>query len=871
MQSDSSTRTGEERNPLPRTGDYAAFIGRSSHQYMSPRSGSQEDMWAPGSSSYEPLDVAPAPSNADVELRGITSDGGMALHVEITDDDVQEQGAGQHLGNDILQPAERQTQSEQRSLGGQAEATQPYKTAAQASAGTQHSTKPPRPPVPKLAVVLMCAGTRGDVQPFIALGLKLQEYGHRVRVASHGVYRKFVTSFGLEFYPLGGDPKVLSDYIVKNRGIMPGSARDAYDQYREVELIVMSTYKACVETDTEGNGQPFTAQAIISNPPTYGHIHCAEKLGVPLHMFFTMPWSPTKAFPHPLARLNAIKDTRMAGYRNYLSYMAVDEFTYTGLVHVINKFRVKTLGLVPVRLGNKGPHLLAAHQVPFAYCWSEALVPKPADWGDHIDVVGYCFLNEGSHMKYEPPRELREFLAAGKPPVYIGFGSLMVDDAKKLTRIILEAAKETDQRVLLSRGWGNLGEGFDVPDTVMLLDNVPHDWLLPHCCAVVHHGGAGTTAAGLIAGCPTTVVPFFGDQPFWGAACARMGVGPKPIPIDKLETPLLVEALNFMLKPEVQAAAQETGQGIKHEDGLQKAVESFHRHLPVEDGQGGLPLTWELTKPHFGNFFTETSRGMTGLVSEPVRGFREGGVLGGIKGVGKGIGGTVYYPLKGVALAAEDIGVSAVNAGVLLKTKGGEQYAGAKKGIGSLFGGGNNSREEPEVPLEPHESRANLAAQHELDALADTRETEAEEDYEDVAARTEADRQRQPMKRRFGVKFNRVSSRLPAITSYFSRNSRNARRDNLDAAKDSTEMSVEQADMQTQSAAQPVSALGQPETSKPESVASQDFKSCMEPVPGNMHFSSTPVLSGKAQAPLAQSAAEQSTPGLSAAAETFNT
>lgn len=189
----------------------------------------------------------------------------------------------------------------------------------------------------------------------------------------------------------------------------------------------------------------------------------------------------------------------------------------------------------------------------------------------------------------------------------------------------------------------------------------------------------------------------------------------------------------------------------------------------------------------------------------------------------------------------------------------------------SLFGGGNNLREEPEVPLERYESRANLAAQHELDGLADMRESEAEEEYEDVAARTEADRQRQPLKRRFGVKFSRVSSRLPAITSYFSRNSRNARRDNHDAAKDSTEASMEQPDMQTQSAAQPATGLGQPETSKPEPVPSQDFKGCREPAPGNMLFSSTPILSGKAQTPLAQPAAEQSTPGLSAAAETSKT
>ena len=113
-------------------------------------------------------------------------------------------------------------------------------------------------------------------------------------------------------------------------------------------------------------------------------------------------------------------------------------------------------------------------QVPFAYCWSEALVPKPADWGDHIDVVGYCFLNEGSHMKYSPPKELKEFLAAGKPPVYIGFGSLMVDNAQKLTKIILEAAKETEQRVLLSR-W------FRKPFSSLLLR---YNWPV-HVCASI--------------------------------------------------------------------------------------------------------------------------------------------------------------------------------------------------------------------------------------------------------------------------------------------------------------------------------------------------------------------------------------------------
>ncbi|KAA6419998.1 MAG: UDP-Glycosyltransferase superfamily isoform 1 [Trebouxia sp. A1-2] len=799
------------RNLHPRTGDCAAFTGRASGSDVSPRSDFHDDLLTPSKPVAEPSQAHEVPTNADVELEGVTADGGFAVNVGFD-----------NINQSDLSP------DEQGNLEGQVSATQPYRTAAQVEGKKPPHAVPPKAAVPKLAVVLMCAGTRGDVQPFIALGsscspvacpaqnmqgcchldrnsiyavlfpsfvLLLQKHGHRVRVASHAAYRKFVMSFGLEFYPLGGDPKVLSDYIVKNRGIMPGSARDAYDQYREVESIVMSTYSACTETDVEGDGMPFTAQAIISNPPTYGHIHCAEKLGVPLHMFFTMPWSPTKAFPHPLARLNAVKDTRAAGYRNYLSYMAVDEFTYTGLVHVINKFRVKSLGLEPVRLGNKGPHLLAAHQlpamtpssscvwlqVPFAYCWSEALVPKPADWGPHIDVVGYCFLNEGSHMKYRPPQKLKEFLAAGKPPVYIGFGSLIVDDAKKLTRIILEAAKEADQRVLLSRGWGNLGEGFDIPDTVMLLDNVPHDWLLPHCCAVVHHGGAGTTAAGLIAGCPTTVVPFFGDQPFWGAACTRMGVGPKPIPIDKLDTPSLVEALHFMMKPEVQAAATQTGQGIKHEDGLQKAVEAFHRHLPLEKLTTDKPVNWHLAKPHFVNIVSEVGRGLVGVVSEPVRGYREGGLRGTIKGMGKGLGGSVYYPLKGLVLSAEDIGLHAANAGLVVKTKTAEHYAGAKKGLGGCLGGTSTTGEHEghELPSPRGASRADLAAEHELNPLADVRESEAEEDYEDAVSRSEEERQSQPPRRRFGVRFTHLSGHLPSITHHLPRLARSSRDKNL--------------------------------------------------------------------------------------------
>lgn len=144
---------------------------------------------------------------------------------------------------------------------------------------------------------------------------------------------------------------------------------------------------------------------------------------------------------------------------------------------------------------------------------SPALVPKPRDWKNNIDVVGFYFLNLATDFK--PADDLAKFLADGPPPVYIGFGSVVVEDSAVMTKTIFDAVERAGLRALVSAGWGGLG-GVDVPSNIFILGNVPHDWLFEHVCAVVHHGGAGTTAIGLKKGKPTLVVPFFGDQPFWG-------------------------------------------------------------------------------------------------------------------------------------------------------------------------------------------------------------------------------------------------------------------------------------------------------------------------------------------------------------------
>ncbi|XP_065038951.1 sterol 3-beta-glucosyltransferase UGT80A2-like isoform X3 [Musa acuminata AAA Group] len=318
---------------------------------------------------------------------------------------------------------------------------------------------------PPMQIVILIVGTRGDVQPFVAIGKLLQAYGHRVRLATHANFREFVLTAGLEFYPLGGDPKILAEYMVKNKGFLPSAPSEIPIQQKQIKEIIFSLLSACKDPDI-GTDVPFKVDAIIANPPAYGHTHVAEALKVPIHIFFTMPWTPTSEFPHPLSRVK-----QSVGYRP-------------------------------------------------------------------------------------------------------------VQEPGKLTKIIVEALKITGQRGIINKGWGGLGNLAEPKDYMYLLDNVPHDWLFLQCKAVVHHGGAGTTAAGLRAACPTTIVPFFGDQPFWGERVHARGLGPPPIPVDQFSLEKLVDAIMFMMTPKVKENAVQLAKAMETEDGVSGAVKAFLKHLP---------------------------------------------------------------------------------------------------------------------------------------------------------------------------------------------------------------------------------------------------------------------------------------------------
>ncbi|KAL8517857.1 hypothetical protein ACS0TY_009243 [Phlomoides rotata] len=419
-----------------------------------------------------------------------------------------------------------------------------------------------------LQIAMLIVGTRGDVQPFVAIGKHLQADGHRVRLATHSNFKEFVLSAGLEFYPLGGDPKILAAYMVKNKGFLPSGPSEIHIQRNQIKEIIFSLYPACTDPDPDTKVQ-FKVDAIIANPPAYGHTHVAEALKVPIHIIFTMPWTPTSEFPHPLSRVRQ-------QVANRLSYQIVDGLIWLGIRDMINEFRKKVLKLRPVTYlrGSYNSPL----DIPYAYIWSPHLVRKPKDWGPKIDVVGFCFLDLASN--YVPPDSLVGWLNKDKKPIYIGFGSLPVEEPEKMTEIIVQALEITGQRGIINKGWGGLGDLAEPKDFIHLLDNCPHDWLFSRCAAVVHHGGAGTTAAGLKAACPTTIVPFFGDQPFWGEQVHARGVGPVPIPVDEFSLEKLVAAIRFMLDPEVKERAVQLAKAMEHEDGVAGAAQAFYKHFP---------------------------------------------------------------------------------------------------------------------------------------------------------------------------------------------------------------------------------------------------------------------------------------------------
>ena len=478
--------------------------------------------------------------------------------------------------------------------------------------------------LPKLTIAILVVGTRGDVQPFCAVAMRLRDkYGHRVRLATHAIYRDFVESLGIEFFPLAGDPKSLSAFMVKTKGNLFPTSREHFqlmaDQPFHLMEIARSTWPAVSEPDPENPDRSFACDAIIANPVCWGHYHVAEALGVPLHIMFPQPWSPTREFPHPMSRLAYSEGPSL---QNKLSYTAMDILMWAPLSESMNRFRRDHLNIPPIRIGEAGATIISDMNVPMSFMWSPSLCPKASDWGEHISVIGNIFLDNKSTggSSYVPSPELADFLFGHRvvdgvlrphpAPVFIGFGSMMIREPLRLTRMIVAAAIRSNTRVLIQSSWSSMSDGSPVPENVFFLGPAPHDWLLPKMAAVVHHGGAGTTAAGIRCGKPTFICPFFGDQHFWGWKIYESGVGLKPCPIENLTEEILADAFLKLSEPrselrqkaKAMAKCWREGEGSQStkrssltekefagqdviaghpEDGITNGCSAFHKNLPL--------------------------------------------------------------------------------------------------------------------------------------------------------------------------------------------------------------------------------------------------------------------------------------------------
>jgi sterol 3beta-glucosyltransferase len=251
---------------------------------------------------------------------------------------------------------------------------------------------------------------------------------------------------------------------------------------------------------------------------------------------------------------------------------------------IVKEWRRETLKLPP-RSMIKGDLVRSdGRPVPVLYSFSRHILPPPTDWSEQVNITGYWVLNESPN--WQPPPDLLKSLDAGPPPVFIGFGSMSGRDPARTTRLVLEALAKTGQRGLLVTGWGGL-EAEKLPEDVFKIENAPYDWLFPHMAAVVHHGGAGTTAAGLQAGKPTVICPFVADQPFWGQRVAALGAGPPPIPQRKLTTDNLASAIQQAATDTgMQQRAAALGEKIRAEDGTGQAVSLIEKYAAEASVQG---------------------------------------------------------------------------------------------------------------------------------------------------------------------------------------------------------------------------------------------------------------------------------------------
>lgn len=396
-------------------------------------------------------------------------------------------------------------------------------------------------------VTVLALGSRGDIQPYAVLGSGLKSAGHQVRLITFESFASLIAELGLDFHPIPGDAQaVVADGGANLLGLVRSFTSLAQGYARSLSDPHLG------ETDI-----------IINQLPggLYG-FDLAEKYNLPMMLASVIPLARTSTMP-----LMGFPSLPLPAY-NRMTYSVGEKVLWQMFRSVINEWRTQTLKLPPLPL--KGYfYQLGTQKFPILNGFSEHVVPRPADWNEHIHITGYWFAEE---KHWNPPKDLLDFLDAGKPPVFIGFGSMPVKNPQRTTEMILEALKRGGQRGILHSGWGGIGN-ISLPENVFKIEYAPYNWLFPRMSMIFHHGGSGTTSNALRSGVPSCVIPFVFDQFYWGKRSADLGAGPLPIPFIKLTVEKLNRAIQAgIYNSEIQQSAANLGKKIRSETGIRAAV-----------------------------------------------------------------------------------------------------------------------------------------------------------------------------------------------------------------------------------------------------------------------------------------------------------
>jgi UDP:flavonoid glycosyltransferase YjiC (YdhE family) len=410
-----------------------------------------------------------------------------------------------------------------------------------------------------MRIAVIALGSRGDVEPYVALASGLHHAGHAVRVLTSRDFEPMVTSRGLEFVNVAGSMEGVArgmEGLIESgnlRKIMAEMGRVAGQMAHEA---ARSGLASCEGSDLIVGGLGALSTGIS----------LSEKLGIPFAPAFVYPFTPTREFPSVLTPL---PQTVFTSWASRLTHRAAQTVMWRTNRAADDAARRDILGLP--RGSFFGPFsALEKSGRPVLYGYSPEVIPRPKDWTPSMRVTGYWL--QKPDPAWEPPSELLKFLDSGPAPVFVGFGSMPNSKPEETADLVVRALDRTGQRGVLHAGWGGLTKA-DIPDSVFMIASTPYEWLFPRMSAVVHHGGAGTTSYGLWSGVPSIVTPFFGDQPFWAGRVFDLGVGPKPVPRKSLSVDTLAAAIeSATTDADMRERAANLGERIRAEDGVAAAV-----------------------------------------------------------------------------------------------------------------------------------------------------------------------------------------------------------------------------------------------------------------------------------------------------------